>query len=101
MKAPTIVSVIEGNDMPETLDLTEIDIDLEALYNEDIDDSKTKHFFLKTLLELNALTGEPIEALCGFISKGKVDLGAGHDMCPKCVFIFENVVGTNRPDGGR
>lgn len=88
--------------MADTLERTETDIDLEALFNEESEDvSNIRHFFRKEDMDEQLLTGKAITALCGFIKTDLANPAAGGDVCPKCVFIYDNIVGTNLPNGGK
>ena len=85
--------------MPDTLEATEVD--LELIFDEESEEADNiRHFFSKEDLDKQLFTGVAITALCGFVKTDLANPSAGGDVCPKCLWIYNNVVGTNLPNGG-
>lgn len=66
----------------------------------DGDHDRFQHYFSKEAISANLLDGIPMRALCGKVVKQQVD-PKGRTICPTCIDMMENVVGSNRPEGDR
>jgi hypothetical protein len=65
--------------------------------NEPQDPDKVQHYFRKEEFDANLFEGTPMVALCGYVKTTPPKDIVGLDVCEKCLYIFENVVGTNLP----
>ena len=83
--------------MADILERTQEDV--KAVSN-DGDHDRFQHYFRKDDIEANLLDGKPMKALCGKVVARQVD-PLGRTICPECNYIYENVVGSNRPEGDR
>lgn len=50
------------------------------------------HYFTKKDLDANLLEGKPIKAMCGFVKEGLASPNLDKPTCPKCKWIYENVM---------
>lgn len=60
-------------------------------HTDDGDHDKFQHYFWKSAIEANLLTGKPMVALCGKIVSRQVD-PKGRTVCQKCEDELEKVV---------
>lgn len=68
---------------PDTVIVTEEQLD---------DESGFRHYFSKDDLDKNLFEGTPITAICGFVKVGLANPPANLPTCPKCKFLYDNVV---------
>jgi len=51
-----------------------------------------KHYFTKDDLDRNLLEGVAIQAICGFIKEGLATPDIDNPVCPKCKWLYDNVL---------
>lgn len=78
-------------EQPVLVESTAIDQLLDTLES-DTPPDKFRHFFKKDDLDLNLLEGKEIKAICGFIKKGLATPDIDLTTCPKCQWLYDNVV---------
>lgn len=60
-----------------------------VVHTNDGDHDKFQHYFAKTAIDENLMSGKPMRALCGKVVEQQVD-PLGRTVCPTCKNIFEN-----------
>ena len=51
-----------------------------------------RHYFKKDDLDRNLLDGAPITAVCGFVKGGLAHPDTSLPVCPRCAWLYENVM---------